>query len=173
MRLQDYLQHPLAHAGLTNIRVDQHHEQPENIEVSNMTLSVYPLPGGPNDWDITVPYAANVVLFSLRGIKTVAEGGGKSGVIGIASRSSLEASTVSVGGHGTISSKAYNASYSKKAAAMNLSHKCFSSLGTGIALTGAYLAATGASSRVLRLTWTNYGAATRTLNCWGEIQVIG
>jgi len=165
--------HPLLHADLENIGVDQHHDQPENIEVSNTTLSVAPLPGDPGEWDITVPFEANVVMFSLRGIKTVAEGGAKSGVIGIATRSQLEASTVSVGGHGSITSGAYNAHYSKKAAAQNLSHKVFDSAGNYISLTNAYLYATGASTRVLRLVWTNYGASYKTLNCWGEVQVLG
>jgi hypothetical protein len=173
MKLNDFLKHPLSHDGVSNVSEDQHHEQPENIEVSNTTLSVSPLPGGPGQWDITVPYEANVVMFSFRGIKTVAEGGGKSGIIGIATRSSLEASTVSLGGHGTISSGAYNASYSKKAAALYLSHKCFDSTGGNLALTDASLVATSGSTRVLRTTWTNFAASYKTLNVWGEVQVIG
>lgn len=173
MRLKDSVHHPLDHAGLTNVTADQHHDQPENIEASNTSLQVYPLPGGPDEWDISVPYEANVVLFSLRSNHTCGEGSSKSGVIGIATRSQFEASTVSLGGHGTISSGAYNASYSKKASALNLSHKIFSSAGDDIALTDAYLYATGPSTRVLRLVFTNYGASLLTLNCWAEIQVIG
>jgi hypothetical protein len=173
MRLQSSVKHPTDHDGLTNVSEDQHHDRPENIEVSNTSLSVYPLPGGPNDWDINVPLNARVVKFSFRSIRTSGEGGGKSGVTGIATRSSLEATVFSLGGHGSVALTSYNACYSKKASALNLSHKVFSSAGDDIVLTEAYLTLISGSQRVLRTTWTNYGASIKTLNCWGEVQVIG
>lgn len=173
MRLQDFLRHPLIHSAFTNVGVDDHHDRPENIEVGNTSLVCSPAPGGPNDWDVSVPLEASVILFHFRGVVTTAEGGGKCGVIGVATRSSLEASTVSFGGHASIASGSYNAIYSKKAAAMNLSDKVFSSVGNNIALQEAYLTLTGPSTRVFRTTWQNYGFAYSILNVWGEIGVIG
>jgi hypothetical protein len=172
MRLQDYLRHPIAHGSLVGVLPNQHHERPENIEVANTTLSVFPLPGGPSVWDIPVPYEAQVVIFSFRSNHTCSEGAGKAGVTGVATRSQFDASTVSTGGHGTISTSAYNAVYSKRAAAMNLSHKVFSSVGSYISLTEIYLYETAPLTRVLRTEWTNYGAALYTLNCWGEVAVL-
>lgn len=173
MRLRDPLRHAAEHDALTNVGADQHHDQPENIEVSNTTQTIDPLPGGPGVWDISVPLDARVAKFSFRSNHTVAEGGAKAGVHGIATRSSLETTTFSLGGHGTMTTTAYNACYSKKAAAMNLSHKVFSSGGDDIVLTDAYLYLVSASVRVLRTTWTNYGGSVYTLNCWGEVQIIG
>jgi hypothetical protein len=63
--------------------------------------------------------------------------------------------------------------YSKKAATMNLSDKMFSSVGDSICLTDAYLTLISASERVLRTTWTNYSGSIQTLNCWGEVQIVG
>jgi hypothetical protein len=173
MRLYDPLGHPIDHDALTNVGPDDHHDRPENIEIANTTLSVPPLPGDPKAWDISVPFDAQVVKFSLRSNRTIAEGSAKAGVHGIATRSSLEATTFSLGGETSAAISAYNAAYSKKAAALNLSHKIFSSSGSNIALTDAYLTLIDASTRVLRLVWTNYGASSYTLNCWGEVQVIG
>lgn len=173
MRLHDPLIHPTEHAALTNVGVDDHHDRPENIEVSNTTLVVPPLPGDPGEWDISVPLDAQVVKFSFRSNRTIAEGSAKAGVHGVATRSSLEATTFSLGGPTSAAITAYNACYSKKAAALNLSHKIFSAAGDYIALTDAYLTLVDASTRVLRTRWTNYGASNYTLNCWGEVQVIG
>lgn len=174
MRLKSYRNHPKDHAGLSNVDDGQHHDTPENIEASNTSLQVYPLPAGPYDWDIPVPLNARVVAFALRSNWTCAEGSGKAGVNGIATRSSLEAATVSMGGHGTIGISAYNAIYSKKAAALNLSHKVFDASGNNtVCLTDAYLVLTSPTTRVLRLTWTNYGASIETLHCYAEIQVKG
>jgi hypothetical protein len=174
MRLTKHTEHPNEHAALTDVGVDQHHDRPSNIEVSNTSLTVDPLPGGPGVWDIPVPLDARVVKFSLRSNHACSEGGGMAGVHGVATRSQLEATTFSLGGHATITTTAYNASYSKKASAANLSHKVFSAAATeSLALTEAYLTLTGPMTRVLRLVWTNYGVVVDTLNCWGEIQVIG
>jgi hypothetical protein len=99
--------------------------------------------------------------------------GAKAGVTGIATRSQFEAATCSLGGHGTLASTSYNAMYSKKASAMYLSHKVFSSTGDGIALTEAYLYETvSGTTRVLRTIWTNISASNKTLNCYGELAVL-
>jgi hypothetical protein len=174
MRLDDALRHPTTHAALTDVTPDQHHDRPANTEVSNTSLAIAPLPGGPGVWDIAVPVDARVVMFSLRSNRTITpEGGGKAGVLGIATRSQSEASTASLGGHSIFTEASYNAIFTKVAGAMVLSHKVFSSTGIDVALTDAYLVLTAPDTRVLRTTWTNYGAAVATLNCWGEVQVIG
>jgi len=174
MRLQDFVEHPSLHAALTGIGVDDHHIRPSNIETNNTSLVVPPLPAGPGVWDIAVPLDALVVVFSMRSILTTAEGGGKGGLNGIATRSSIEATTLSTSttliGWAT---GTYAAVYSKPAGALNLSHKMFSSLGDDISLTDAYLTLLTPFSRVLRLQFTNYAAANRTLNCWIEAQVFG
>ena len=171
MKLPDFLRHPLNHANLTNILTDQHHLEPQNIEVSNTTQSIEPLPGGPGQWDIPVPFDTNVLTFSFRSNHTVGLGGAKGGVTGIANRSSLDAATVSHAG--SIAVTSYNAIYAKKAAAQNLSHKIFSAAGDHISLSDAYLTLTGPSTRVFRTVWTNYGASYYTLNVWGEVHIIG
>lgn len=173
MRLDDNLQHALDHAALINVTPDQHHDQPENIEVSNTSLIVAPLPGGPGEWDISVPLEASVAKFTLVSNRVIAEGSGKAGVHGIATRSSLEATTFSLGGDTSTTITAYNACYSKKAAALNLSHKIFSSVGDAIVLRDIYLTLIDASTRVLRTSWINYAASNKTLNCWAEVQIIG
>lgn len=173
MRLADARLMPELHSALGNVSADQHHERPSVVETSNTSLVVAPLPGGPGQWDIAIPYAAEVVMFALRSNRTVAEGGGKSGVIGIATRNILETSCVSIGGYGSIAQTAEAAVYTKKASALNLSHKIFDTPAHGyISLTDAWLQATGPSSRVLRTYWTNYSASNLTLQCWAEIGVI-
>jgi len=173
MRLADPRQHPAVHAALTGVLPEQHHIRPSNVETSNTSLVVPPLPGGPGVWDISVPYDALVVAFYFRSALTVDDGGGKAGVSGIATRSQLQTTALSHGGDSTTAMTARNAWYSKVAAALNLSHKVFSSVGDAIALTDAWLYATGPSTRVLRTYWTNYGVALKTLNCWAEIAVLG
>jgi hypothetical protein len=173
MRLLSPLGHPLDHSALTNVLPDQHHDRPINIEVSNTTLNIYPLPGGPGQWDIAMPLNARIVKFSFQSNKVIAEGSGKAGVHGIATRSQFETTTFSLGGHGTTTTTAYNACYSKKASTMNLSHKVFASVGYYISLTEAYLTLISASERVFRTVWTNYGASIYTLHCIGQVQVIG
>ena len=172
MRTEDWLEHPTAHAALSAIGVDQHHIRPSAIEDSETSLSISPPPGDPGEWDIAVPTDAECAIFSLRSIHTTEQAGGKAGVYGIANRSPIEASTVSLGGHGTLSSSAYNAIYSKAAAAQNLSHKVFDSTGGSIALTNAYLTLTGPSTRVLRTVWTNFSFAYKTLNAWIQIGIL-
>lgn len=173
MRLKDF--NPELHKMLSNILPNQHHLQPYNIEVSNTTLNVSPLPGGPGVWDISIPYDTHVIKFGFRSPWTCAEGSGKAGIVGFTTRNGMtEATVMSAGGHGIISNTAYVAVYSKAAGAMNLSHKVFNALpGNYISLTDIYLTTTGPTTRVLRTQWTNYGTSYKTLNVWGEVQIIG
>jgi len=164
---------PELHSALANVSIAQHHERPSTIETFNTSLVVPPLPGGPGVWDITVPFAAEAVIFAFRSNRTVMEGGGKAGVIGVATRNILETSCVSIGGYGSITVTGENAVYTKKSAALNLSHKVFDTPTHGyISLTDAWLNATGPSTRVLRTYWTNYSAGNLTLQCWAEIGVL-
>lgn len=173
MRLQDFIEHSLAHADYV-IGVDQHHIKPSSIQVANTSLSVSPLPGGPGVWDIALPYDAQVVLFSFRSNRTIAEGTGKAGVTGVASRNSLRSTAASLGGHSDLVGYGhYNCIYSKAGGSMQLSHKVFSDTGLYIALTDAWIETTGPTTRVLRTYWTNYGANYYTLNCWGQVAVLG
>lgn len=169
---EDLLRHPTVHSALTNVSANQHHVQPSTLEVSNTTLSVSPLPGGPGQWDISVPLTTQAAIFSLRSNRTIALSSGKSGVTGIATRSSLEAATAGLGGHGTIASTSYAHVYAKSGGALYLSAKIFDSTGASIALTDCYLTLTGPTTRVLRTTWTNFAAGFRTLNCWAEIILL-
>jgi len=174
MRPRDWREIPELHSALENVGIDQHHIRPSNIEVSNTSLSVSPLPGGPGVWDIAVPFDAVAVMFNLRSLHSTDQGGGKAGVTGVAGRSSLDAATVSLGGHGTLASTSYNAAYSKAGGALYLSHKVFDASGNLVlALRDAYLTLTGPSTRVLRTEWTNFGSGYETLNCWGEFMVFG
>lgn len=169
MRLQDYLEHPVIHSALTGVGAADHHSRPAPLSISNTTLVVPPLPGGPSNWDISVPEDVVAAVVSLRSAHLTEQAGGMAGVVAVATRSSLDASSISLGGHGILSSAAYNAIYTKAAAALNLSHKVFSAAGDLIALTEAYLTLTGPSTRVLRLTWTNYGFSNQTLDARGEV----
>ena len=171
MRIIEALRHPTAHTSLTNVTVDQHHDQPENIAVSNTSQLIDPLPGGPGIWDIAVPLNANVVTFNFRSIKIVEEGGAKAGVTGIANRNILQPATFS---HDGVQAEEHRgAFYAKTGGALNLSHKVFSSLGDDIALSDMYMLLTSSTTRVLRTYWTNYGVAQRTLSVTGQVQVIG
>ena len=174
MRLEDFRDVPMTHDALNGVGIDDHHDQPEVIEAVNTSLSVEPLPGGPSTWDIPMPLNAEVVLFSFRAAKITGPGSnGRAGCTGIATRSSIEASSVSFANWATHPIHQLQAFYSKPAAALNLSHKVFTSSGNYVALTEAYLTLTGPSTRVLRTLWTNYGFSYYTLNAWGEIAVIG
>jgi len=172
VRPEDLLRHPTIHAAISNVTADQHHVAPSNSEVSNTTLSVAPLPFGPGQWDLPVPLSTVAAIFSFRSNRTIELASGKSGVVGVATRSSLEAATAGLGGHGLITTTAYAHTYAKAAAALYLSAKIFDSTGADIALTDAYLTLTGPSTRVLRTTWTNFAAGYRTLNVWGEILLL-
>jgi hypothetical protein len=119
-----------------------------------------------------MPYDAQAVMFSLQGGTPIAEGNARPGVIGVASRDSDGASTVSVGGPTSTAITAYCAAYSRPGGAANLSHKIFTTSGWYVSLTNAYLVAIGPSTRVLRLEFTNYGGSNYTLWCKGEIQVM-
>jgi hypothetical protein len=172
MRLEDALEHPTMHSALTNVLSGDHHRAPYRIAISNTTLVVPPLPGGPSNWDVSVPEDVVGAIVSLRSARTVEMAGGNAGVVVIVTRSSIEASSFSLGGNATLASAAYNAIYTKAASALNLSHKVFSSGGADISLTEAYLTLTGPSTRVLRLTWTNYSAGNRTLDARGEVVLL-
>lgn len=173
MRLPDPLGQPTLHAALTAVGADDHHLRPDVVTASNTTQSIDPLPGGPGVWDIPVDLDAVVVLFSLRSPHVTEQAGGMAGVTGIATRSSLDAASASLGGSGTLSSTSYNAIYTKASGALNLSHKVFASTGADISLTEAHLVLTSATTRVLRLVWTNYSFGKRTLNARAEIGVLG
>lgn len=176
MRLQDFLEHALSHGDYSGITVDQHHIKPSSIQVSNTILVVPPLPGGPGQWDIALPFDAAAVLFNFVSAHVI-WGTGKAGVTGVAKRNSAYATDTTVaslggdqifGGYGT-----YNCIYSKVSGALQLSHKIFSSGGADIALTDAWIETTSSTTRVLRTWWTNFAAANRTLNVWGEVAVLG
>lgn len=174
MRLEDFLNHPRSHDALINVGVDDHHDQPESIEASNTTLSVEPLPGGPSVWDIPMPLEASVVLFTFRAAKPTGPASqGHAGCAGVATRSSIQASSVSIGDwsqHPLVQKQAF---YSKPAAALNLSYKVFTATGQFVSLSDIYLTLTGPSTRVLRTLWTNYGYSYYTLTAYGEFGVIG
>jgi len=172
MRPEDILQHPTLHSALTGVLPDQHHKKPTRVVVSNTSLVVPPLPGGPSNWDIPVDFDAVAVTLNLRSVRTVAEGGGKAGVIGIATRSILEATCASLGGYTSISISGQNSWYSKPGGSLLLSHKVFDSAGGYIALTEAYLTLTGPTTRVLRTTWTNFGSSNKTLSVSGVLGVV-
>lgn len=173
MRPQLSLFRPAAHSVLTNVTADQHHNQPVNVEFSDTTSTVEPLPGGPRIIDIEVPSETNIVMFNLRSLHTVAFASGKAGAIGIATDNTIEASCMSVGGHASLASTSYNAVYTKPSGASLLTHKVFDqSNNMTVALSDAHLVTSG-SGRYLRLAFTNYGAFFETLNVWGEIGVIG
>lgn len=171
MRLSDQMMHAMDHSAYSNIGIDDHHDAPENIEIANTTLSVPGFLVGPANWDITLPDSATVVKFVLRSNHGVANGGAKAGVTGIASETQFAATTMTIGGHGVLATTGYNMVYSKASSDINLSDKVFSSGGTDISLTQAYILTSG--TRILRLEWTNYNLAAQTLNCWGEVGVIG
>jgi hypothetical protein len=171
MRVVSPILVPENHAGLTNVTPGQHHLPPGSIEISNTTLNVPPLPGGPSDWDVQVDDDALAVLFHLRSNENTQPGfGAKAGVIGIATIKYLEASVVSFGHKGAVST--YAAIYAQAAYALNLSHKIFGSVAESVALSDAKLVDSG-GHRYFRTTWTNYSAGYSTLQCWGEVGVIG
>jgi hypothetical protein len=166
--------HPLAHAALTGVTVDQHHIRPSNIEVANTTLVIDPLPGGPGVWDIAVPLDTIAVVFSFRGLMTTSDGGGKSGLNGVATRNSLEATCISfTAGVGVFIVGSYHAVYSKPAAVANLSHKMWGATGEHVVLRDAWLELTAPTTRVFRTQWINYAGSLQTLKCWGEVQCFG
>ncbi len=165
--------HPGGHAGLVNVNANDHHEQPTFVEFSDTTTVIAPMPFGPGTIDIILPWAADVVLFDLRSVRTVGEGSLKAGVTGITGRSQyFDATCASIGGRGTTAATAYGAIYSKAASALNLSHKVFSSSGADVSLTDAWITTSGPNT-VLRLEFTNYSAGNRTLNVWGTVEVLG
>jgi len=173
MRVQDQLAHNLAHGNYINVGLDNHHDQPENIEVLNTTLSVSPLPGGPGVWDIAIPFNASILMFSFRGPKVVETSQARAGVTGIATRSSIQTSAASIGGWTSITTANKVAFYSKPGGALNLSHKVFTIAGNYISLSDAWIHQTGPSTRVFRTQWTNYGFSYHTIDVRGEVAVIG
>jgi len=173
VKTRDPLDHPLAHAALTNVTIDQHHIRPSNISVVNTTQSIAPLPGGPDDWDIAIPFDTQVVRLSLRSAWQTDDVGGMGGVHVIAGRTAyLQASSFSQGGPSNWRSGGYFGVFAKPASSLDLSHRIFDSSGK-IALTDVYIAQTGPSTRVLRTSWTNYGASYLTLSAYGEVHIMG
>lgn len=174
MRLDDFLRHPKAHTALVDVGIDDHHDQPEVIEESNTVLSVEPLPGGPGVWDIAVPLEASVVLFAFRAAKATGPASvGHAGCAGCATRNSYEAASVSIADWSQFPIHQVQAFYAKRASALNLSHKVFTSSGQYVSLSDAYLTLTGPSTRVFRTLWTNYGASYYTLTAYGLVGVVG
>jgi len=173
MRPTGFREHPALHSALSNVQIDQHHIRPSNIEISNILLKVFPLPGGPGVWDIPVPLDALVARFCFRSVRTVAEGGGKAGICGIATRNQTHASSIVLGGYGSIADTAMNTIYTKPGGSLYLSDKMFDSTGSDISLTDIWLTLTDPATRVLRTTWTNFSTGLRTLNIWAEIEIRG
>jgi hypothetical protein len=172
MRPNDLLDQAILHSALTNVLPAQHHLAPYNIETSNTSLSVDPLPGGLGIWDISVDIAAQAVVASMRSVHSTEMAGAMAGLVGVFNRSSIEAAVSSLGGQGTLITTAYGAIYTKASGSLYLSHKIFDSSGDNIALTDAYLTLTSPSTRVLRTTWTNFSAGTVTLNVWASFLVL-
>lgn len=171
MKLDDPLMLIPDHSVLVNVGIDDHHDQPENIEISNTSLIVNPLPADPKIWLIDLTDEATVIMYTFRSIWNTWQGGAKAGVIGIATTNRLRTTTMTWGGHGTQVTSSYNMVYSKAANALNLSDKIFSSAGQDISLTDCYIVP--GTPAQLRTEWTNYSAGNRTLNVWGEIVIIG
>lgn len=172
MRLQDPVATIRDHAELINVGIDDHHDAPENIEVSNTSQVVFPLPGDPGEWDIPLPDDANIVMFTFRSANVVQNGGARAGVLGVATSHQFACTTMTLGGHGSAVTTAYNMCYSSPASALNLSDKIFDNAGADISLTACYIEG-AAGSRVLHTEWTNYSAGLRTLSVYGEVAVIG
>lgn len=172
MRLRDPLIHPLAHAALTDVTVDQHHKRPVSISDSNTVLTCRPLPGGPAIWDIPVDYDAAVAIVSLRSLWRTGMGGANAGVQLVCGRNAFfEATACSMSGPTLWTNAAYGAFYSKGGGSLTLSHKMFTTAGMFVALSEIQLQSTGPSTRVLRLEFTNYGSSDYTLSCWLEAQI--
>ena len=172
-RTSNPLKHPTQHAALTNVTSEQHHMLPENIPVSNTTQSIPPLPGGPGQWDIPIPFETTMAKLALRSPWQTDDKGGKGGVHALVSDVAyLEATSFSQGGPSSWQSGGYFGVFAKPAASLDLSQRIFDSTGK-IALTDAYITTTGPSTKVLRTTWTNYGASYLTLSAIGEVHVEG
>lgn len=168
------LRHVFRHAALTGVDVDQHHLRPSNIPISNTALSVEPLPGGPGIWDVSVPFDAHLAILNLASGWIANDVGGKRGGRWMVTRVQyLEATGLSMGGPTAWQSGSYPGIFSKVASSLDLSHRIYTTAGQFVALTDAYLAATGSTTRVLRMTFTNYGAAYHTLTAYGSIVVKG
>ena len=163
---------PRSHAALTNVLAGQHHRAQETQQISNTSLSVSPLPGGPGVWDISVDEDVVAVMLALRSNNTTWVNGFKAGVALLVGRSMLDAAAFGAGGAGSITITSFAHTYAKKAGAVYLSDRIFSDTGDMIALTDAYLTLTAPSTRVLRTTWTNHDASYRTLNVWGEMTLL-
>lgn len=174
MRLFDSLHHPIDHRMYEEQTASDHHIAPQRFAVSNTTLVVDPLPGGPGVWDISIAYDASMVMFRFRGPHRTEQGLSRAGVVGLATRNQLGASSMSVGGWKQIPIASDYAVYTKPAGAINLSHKVFTASAEAICLTDAWIYETvPGTTRVFRTYWTNYGVAQYTLNAYGEIAIVG
>lgn len=171
MKLDDPLMLIPDHDSLINVGIDDHHDQPETIEISNTSQTIFPLPGDPGIWLIDLTNKATMVMYTFRSNHNVWLAGAKAGVIGIATTNRFRSTAMTWGGHGTGASTAYNMVYSKAASALNLSDKIFASTGADIALLECYIIP-GTPAR-LHTEWINYSAGLRTLNVWGQIAIIG
>jgi hypothetical protein len=170
---RDPLLHVLKHVAATNVLPDQHHLRPLNISIANTTQAITPLPGGPTDVDFSVPFDAKVARLILRSSWQTNDVGGKAGGHWIVTRTAyLDAAGMCIGGPSAWQSGGYFGAFSKPATSIDLSPRVFDS-GGNVALRDAYLAQTGASTRVLRTSWVNYGASYYTIYAVGEIHILG
>ena len=166
--------HVSKHAAATNVSEDQHHLRPSNISISNTTQSIEPAPGGPGIWDVSVPFDANVAVLTLRANWPTNDQGGHGGGTWRVTRTAyLEASGFSHWGPSSWQNGGYFGFFCKPANSIDLSHKVFTASGAYVALRDAYLAQTGPSTRVLRMSWFNYGSSYYTLYAVGEVEILG
>lgn len=171
---RDPLLHAFKHSVATNITIDQHHLRPSNISISNTTQAIEPLPGGPGEWDVPVPFDAKVARLTLRADWQTNDQGGEGGGHWVVTRTAyLDATGFDYAGPVGWQSGAYISCFAKPAASLDLSHRIYTASGPYVALTDAYLAQTGATTRVLRMSFTNYGAAYYTLHAVGEVEILG
>jgi len=172
-RAKDHLVHVLKHSAATGIGIDDHHRRPSNLSIANTSLAIEPLPGGPTQWDVAVPFDTKVAILALRSAWQTSDVGGAGGGCWIVTRTAyLDASGYTHGGPSSWQSGGYFGFNAKPGTSLDLSARIFTSSGQYVALTDAYLAQTGPSARVLRMSFTNYGSSYYTLHAVGEVQLL-
>jgi len=164
------LQHAIDHDLYSDIGVDDHHDRPSAFHVSNTTLNVPPLPGGPAVWDISVPTNAKVVQFLFQGPKVVAPQSGKAGAGAIAYDAGYRATGQGIGAWTSMATTNYTSIWSLMVSSF-IGYKVFTASGEYVGLSNAYLLTSG--GRWLRTEWTNIGASNYTLTAKGIVAVLG
>ena len=172
MRIFDVATVP-GHAGLVNVGVDDHHDRPEVVEYYENSKVIAPQPFGPISYDIVIPDNASVLQFMIESVHVCAEGGGRAGVLGYCNDNSIRTAALSRGGHGTLTSTAYNAFYAKSGGASYLSHKVFDNTGDNICLGEAYITTISGPQRVFRTFWYNFSASNQTLEARFLLGILG